>query len=454
MILKEILFVGLCAVLLFLPLPFGADIPWAVFVFEVATFILAALHIAGGLKDANSRWPTFLKVLLLTFAAITVFQLIPLPPAVLRVLSPRAAALLETLGMKGPRSLTFAVTQSLGDGVLYAAYAIFAFLVYRHVGTRKRAEIFTLVLIASAVFQSFYGLAELFGGTQNIFRFQRTYYLGSATGTYINRDHFSGFLEMLLPLALGYLLAKADFFKLKKGLSLREKLVWFGQERLQKTLVFGLLAVIIGLGIVFSHSRTGLIIFVFTIFLMSSVLTITKRGRSGIKIVRGIAIAVIFAAIFIGIGPLIERFTSQNLTKDDRWMYYGNTLKYVQDFPLLGTGLGTFAAIYPMYETKYNPGLVDHAHNDYLEILAESGILGGGALILFAFGGVVWISSKWVKRRDPFVRGIVLGALAGVLALLIHSFFDFNLRIPANAAYFVALFAFAARAVEIKNQET
>jgi len=67
--------------------------------------------------------------------------------------------------------------------------------------------------------------------------------------------------------------------------------------------------------------------------------------------------------------------------------------------------------------TKYNPGLVDHAHNDYLEVLAESGIIGVGAL-------------------------------------LIHSFFDFNLRIPANAAYFVALFAFAARAVEIKNQET
>lgn len=454
MILNEILFIGLCAVLLFLPLPFGADIPWAVFVFEIATLVLAALHIALGLKSANSRWPAFLKVLLLTFAAITVFQLIPLPPAVFRVLSPRAATLLETLGTKGLRPLTFSFTLSLGDAVLYSSYAIFAFLVYRHVGTRKRAEIFTLVLLASAVFQSFYGLVELFGGTQKIFGFQRTYDLGRATGTYINHDHFSGFLEMLFPLALGFLLAKADFFKLKKGLSLREKLVWFGQERPQKTLLLGLLAVIIGLGIVFSHSRTGLIIFFITLFLISSALAITKRERSGIKIAREIAIAVIFAAVIIGIGPLIEDLGSRNLMKDARWMYFGNTLKYVHDFPVLGTGLGTFAEIYPMYETKYNPGLVDHAENDYLEVLAESGIIGGGALILFAFGGVGWISSKWIKRRDPFVRGIVLGALAGVVALLIHSFFDFNLRIPANAAYFVALFAFAARAVDIKNEET
>jgi len=449
MILKEILFIGLCAVLLFLPFPFGADIPWAVFVFEAATLILAALHLAGKSTDAHSRWPTFLKVLLMIFSAITVFQMIPLPPAVLKAFSPRTSALLVTLGAKGPRPLTFAVTESLGNSVLYAAYAIFAFLVYRHVGTRKRAEFFTLILLASAVFQSFYGLAELFGGTQKIFGFPRTYHLGSATGTYINRDHFSGFLEMLFPLALGYLLAKADYFKLKKGLSLREKLVWFSQERLQKTLVFGLFVVIVGLGIFFSHSRTGLIIFFFTVFLMSSALAITKRGRSGIMIVRGIAIAVIFAAMVIGIGPLIKRFTSQDLTKDARWKYYGNTLKYVHDFPIFGTGLGTFAAIYPMYETKYDPNMIDHAHNDYLEILAESGMIGGGALILFAFGGVGWISSKWIKRRDPFVRGIVLGALVGVVALLFHSFFDFNLRIPANAAYFVALFAFAARAKDL-----
>ena len=456
--MSKTIFWGLCVVLLALPLPFGGDVPWAVFVFECATFILALLHLTRSLKGTDkglgkNRLPLSLKACLWIFIAVTAFQLVPFSAAVLRFISPRTASTYGELGIEGWRPLSFAGWLSLSDIVKYLFFFLFAFFVFRYVRTRKRAKIFGIVLLASGVFQAFYGLLEYFGGTEKIFKFKRSYHLGSATGTYINRDHFAGLLEMLFPLALGYLLAKANFFRLKKGLTLKEKIVWFSQERLQKAIIFGLIAVIIGLGIVFSRSRSGIFIFVATIFLMSVALSTGDPGRRPVRLVRTVAWIVVFAAIMIGIRPVIERFTSQSLAKESRFMYYSNTLKYISAFPLTGTGLHSFVQIYPIFEVKFEKGILDHAHNDYLEILAESGVVGGGALIVFSFAGVGWIFAKWAKRKDPFVRGIVLGSLVGVIALLLHSFTDFNLRIPANAVYFMTLFAFAARVVDIRNED-
>ncbi len=459
--LSNIVFWGLCAVLLLIPLPFGGDVPWAVFSFEAAVFTLAGLHLMSrylGTKREEEAWesasgarfPKFLKVLLAVFVAVSVIQIIPLPPGVLKLVSPRTSALYREMGAAGWRSLSLAPTLSFSEIIHILFYGVFAFLVYRHVRTRRRLEAFTLTLLAVGVFESFYGLAELFGGSQRIFGFQRDYHLGSATGTYINRDHFAGLLEMLFALALGYLLAKADFFGMGRERSLREKFLWFAQEKLQRALLCGIVAVVIGLGLVFSRSRSGIFIFFAVIILAAAAVSAGGRAKRPARILRTVAVLVVFAAAAAGVKPVVERFTKENMAKDARFGYYANSLKYLRAFPA-GTGLKTFPQAYPMFETVYEPGLLDHAHNDYLEVLAESGVVGGGALILLAALGVAWIFLRWLKSRDPLVRGIALGALLGVVALLLHSFTDFNLRIPANAVFFVALFALAARALEVKE---
>ncbi|HEX2696002.1 MAG TPA: O-antigen ligase family protein [Acidobacteriota bacterium] len=445
--LSTIIFWGLCAVLVLIPLPSGGDVPWAVFAFEGAVFALAVLHVLDRNVASKARFPFILKFFVGVFLAVTALQLIPLPPAVLKALSPRTASLYHDMGAGGWRSLSLAPALSFSELVHFLSYGVFAFLVYRHVRTRRRLETFTLTLLAVGVFESFYGLAELFVGSRGIFGFRGDFHLGWATGTFLNHDHFAGLLEMLFALALGYLLANAD-----RERGLREKILWFAHKRLQRALLCGIVAVVIGLGIVFSRSRSGIFIFFVTIVLAAAAASADGQARRFARILWTVAVMVVFAAVAVGVKPVFERFTkeSMNMARDLRFGIYANTLKYIRAFPA-GTGLRTFAQVYPMFETRYEPDLLDHAHNDYLEVLAESGAVGGGALILFAATGVGWVFLRWLRTRDPLARGIALGALLGVVALLLHSFTYFNLRNPANAVYFVALFALAAGAVEVRE---
>jgi O-antigen ligase len=158
-------------------------------------------------------------------------------------------------------------------------------------------------------------------------------------------------------------------------------------------------------------------------------------------------LVVVFAVILIGIKPVIERFSFAALTGEVRPVYFRNTAEIIKDFPIVGTGLGTYLYAYPMYEKKYSGDLLDHAHNDYLELLAEGGIVGGGLMIIFAFGALGVLFLRWARRNDHFVRGVGLGCLAGIAAILIHSLTDFNLHITANAVLFVTLYALGMRVV-------
>lgn len=471
----KIIFWGLCLALVLLPLPFGAVDEWAIFTFEAATFILFIIHIAGreapGNRAASFRLPAWLKIFPAVALLVAAIQLVPLPLSVLSVLSPHAYVLRSSLAAGGiggaagggawaPLSLVPNFT--LYELVSYVFYFLFGYLVYKHVRERRRVEILVLLMLACAALQAFYGLVELFGGTERILGFKKVDYLGSATGTFINRNHFSGFLEMIFPLSLGYLLAKANFFALKKGVSLKEKILWFSQERLQKSVLFGLVSVVIGVGIIFSRSRTGIFIFLAGIFLMVIVLSgaggrseervgAGRGSRRSVKVIRTVFFVVFFAAALIGIKPVIERFSLTDLARETRPIIYKNTAELIKNFPLFGTGLRSYLYAYPMFEKKSVAGLMDHAHNDYLELLAEAGIIGGGALIIFVFGLVIHLFLKWAQRRDSFIRGVGLGCLVGIAAILIHSLTDFNLRITANAVYFVTLFALGIRVVGLSS---
>jgi len=447
----------------------------------------------------NAGIPRWLTLLLVVFLVVALFQLVPLPQTVLKAVSPSTYGLYQGLsfasldegglnkrgldeegldeGRKEERSGEVAGAEWTGAGawasgkswktislspclsryelVKYIFIFLFGYLVMAYVRGKKRIETFVLVLILCGVFQAFYGLIEFFGGTHGIFGWKNIYYSDSTTGTFINRNHFAGFLAMLFPLSVGYLLTKAQFFSMKKGLSFKERVLWFSQERLQKSVIAGMASVLIGLGIFFSRSRMGITAFLLSTAAMVLILAApgkgreekSTRGRRFGRIIRFVLLVVVFAAVLIGIKPVIERFSWSALESEIRPVLFRNTVDMIESYPLFGTGLGTFVYAYPGFEKAHIPQVVDHAHNDYLEIAAESGIVGGLSLAVFAFGFFGWLLVRWLGRRDYFVKGVVLGCLMGVLAILLHSLIDFNLHITANAVYFVALYALAFRAV-------
>jgi tetratricopeptide (TPR) repeat protein len=494
---KHVVFWGLCAVLVFVPLPIGSVEEWAVFVFEAATIGLFLLYLGGemaaragrgrgrvsiedgeplfpdaatadgsGRPDAPARLPLFFKVLLGVFLFVSVLQLVPLPPAVVKVLSPRAYDIFTGLsrdGISAPAgrlTLSLAPSASLGELVLILCYGIFGFLVLRTVRSRRQVEAFVLVILASALFQALYGMVEMFSGHEMIFGRVKRFGTGSVTGTYVNRNHFAGFLEMAFPLSLGYLLVKARYFAMEKGLSLRRRILWFSQESLQWTLLLGLVPVFIGVGLVFSKSRSGILIFVVTAVLAAAAAASWRefsesdgewgekgeraggahpsRPRQG-RTVRLVVMVVLAAAVWLGVGPVIERFSEVDISGEARRLFYANTVRMIGDFPLAGTGKGTYVNAYAIYEPVDDRLRLSFAHNDYLEFAAENGIVAGAALALAGVGLAVWLAAMWRRRRGGFAKGIGLGAALGVTAILIHGFTDFNLQITANAVYFTAL---------------
>lgn len=501
---KHIVFWGLCAVLVFVPLPIGSVEEWAVFVFEAATIGLFLLYLGGEiaanrrlrrrgsfrlgpqtgrLSDEAPDWslggghdagmdaegvppkiPLAIKVLLAVFLVVSLLQIVPLPAGVVKILSPRAYDIFLGLsrdGITAPSpwlTLSLAPSATLSELVLILCYGIFGFLVLRTVRSRRQVEIFVLVIVASALFQALYGMAETFSGHEMIFGRVKRFGAGSVTGTYVNRNHFAGFLEMVFPLSLGYLLVKARYFAMEKGLSIRQKILWFGQESLQWTLLLGLVPVFIGVGLVFSKSRSGILILVVTVVLAAAAAASWREfsegdgegewlggeGERGAhrrvgRIVRLVVMVVLAAAVWLGVGPVIDRFSEVDISYEARRLFYENTLHMIGDFPLAGTGKGTYVDAYAMYE-KIDDGLkLSYAHNDYLEFAAENGVVAGAPLAAAGIGLAVWLAAMWRRRRSSFAKGIGLGAMLGVTAILIHGFADFNLQIPANAVYFTAL---------------
>ncbi len=470
--MDSFIFILLCLLLWLLPLPFGGNIEWAVLGLEVTVWVLFVVYLISRLMRKPARFAALSgnrlrPIYFLTglFFLVALVQIVPWPESLVRTLSPAAWAWRQSLLQAGVfespvfRTQTFSLSPwaSAYELVRYLSYAAFVFLLSRVLTSRARIRALTLTLVSAGVFQSLYGLSEFFGGTNRIFNWVNRYYSGSAFGTFVNRDHYSAFLEMLFPLSLGYFLVRAEFFSQKPGLSWRQKMARFGQEQVQKSLLFVIPPLVIGLGLFFSRCRSGIIIFIVTFFLtllLLSVASISGRRRTEKRLVRVVVLLVLLGVVLVGIGPVLERFAQGGFFDRNRLLFYTYTLDLISDYPLMGCGLGTYVqAINPYLSKDFNV-ILSHAHNDYLEMLAETGLVGGAALVLAAILGFVLALTGWLKSRDPLVKGVGLGALMGVFAILFHSLTDFSLRMPGNALVWLSLLVLAVKApILLENRE-
>jgi O-antigen ligase len=199
-------------------------------------------------------------------------------------------------------------------------------------------------------------------------------------------------------------------------------------------------SLIILLGLIFTQSRSGVSLGMLTIFLSAIVFSVKLKNNRQAGLIFSIAAIVLMLAIEIGLVPILNRFAFEDPLKDSRWLIYSDTARAIGEFLPLGSGFGSFSQVYARFQSQELLGVfINHAHNDYLEWLMEGGIVVAGLLIGFLTLFAIQLSKLWGYQRWSKIHYIQVGAAIGIIAIGLHSLFDFNLHIPANQIYFASL---------------
>jgi O-antigen ligase len=439
----RLLEVGLVGAVCVAVLAFGGTAPSFFATTQVIILGLGVLFILSGQvsRITSTHIPIASPLLLFAFVLL---QVCPLPVS----LAPLFGRTPDDLVGESHFTVSMAQYQTVSHLLLLVTYltAFFLTLVLCRDPNAKRRLVFAIVSLG--VFEALYGLIQYLTGWQQIFTYVKKYYLEEATGTYINRNHFAGFLEMILPFAVVLALRWARLlFQNPSSRTAALRKIASRTELL--SLVFWLfLATLLFVALVLSRSRMGTIsALVSLVAILALDGTASMRARTRAAVAALFFLGVLGLVVWIGSDPVMSRFETlgqeYNFNGQNRISIWRDTLGLIGHHPLLGTGLGSFSTVYPSVQTVFLPLLVEHAHCDYLEVASELGLPGA----ILVFGSIFWVLAKtagqYKKAEESFDKAVSLGCLGSIAAILVHSLADFNLYIPANALVFTVILALA-----------
>ena len=319
--------------------------------------------------------------------------------------------------------------------------AIF-FLTLNLLNRRSRVLLFARVVVYAAVALAVYAVLMHLGNVTQDYLGSKISHGSSASGTYTNRNHFAGFLEITLAIGIGLLIADlSDRTPDSWKKFARMTIEWI----LSPKMVLRLALCVLVIALTTTHSRTGNTAF-FSSLIVAGVVGIAlsryATRNTVILLASLVAIDLLIVGSWFGVEKLaqrIEQTTVEDVQAREEPAAYSTQL--VRDYPIFGSGPGTFYITFPKYRPPTVVNFYDHAHNDYAEFASESGILGIAILGAFVVASLAAaLLAQW-RRRDPLMRGMAFGCVMGTTSLLIHSWTDFNLQIPANAALFMVTLA-------------
>ncbi len=394
------------SVLLLAPLAFGAVEPWAIFALEACA---ATVLLAWGLRQFLNRQldiisnPLYLPMA--AFFALTLAQWLT--------------------GAAAYRHATY--TQML----LYASYGMLAFVASQ---SFRRSSQFDWVVKAVVIYG---GLLASFAVLQGIAPNGKLYWIwpaeqgGAIYGPYVNHNHYAGLMEMLTPFPL--VLAATRF-----------------SDGSRKMFVMAVAALMAG-SIFLSGSRGGMLALMAEIIVLAVLVLRSQKGNwKQPLLLGGFLILVIGFLVWLGGNELTRRLASiqtemqVELTGGTRVTIDRDCLHMLVKRPILGWGLGTFPTVYPGFRSFYSTFFVNEAHNDYLQLLVETGLAGFAIAVWFLVLVFRRATAKLKDWHQTTSGAITVACLLGCVGILVHSFLDFNLQIPANAALFYVLCAIAA----------
>lgn len=416
---SRFVFLVICVAIVTSALAYGTVHYWALALFNLGSLTILILWVADGWRLGNVRISrNLLQLPLLGSVILGLVQMLSIGG--------------NTLSLD-PNSTKLVIVQLSTLFVYFAATLVFVDTPHRlHVLVRT-IMIFGFLLAIFGLTQSFISPTKVYG--------MRELNQSTAFGPFINRHHFAGYMELTISLPLGLLLA--------------------GSIDKEKRLLYLFVAGLMGVALVMTSSRGGIISLVGEIVFLVIVTAIWKsqgererrHARSSwlksaaarVALAAALIVGLFAGVILLGGEFSLNRFIDSVNTDDPttgRAHFWSVTLDMIKANPVVGTGLGAYGVIYTRYDTRNGLYRLEQAHNDYLQVFSDAGVVGGA--LAFAFVVILFYRGfARAKSRDDFRRGVALAALGGCFAVLIHSFFDFTLHTTSNALLFLVLAALA-----------
>lgn len=418
-----------CVMIVVTTLAFGTVHYWALAVFAATAAGLVCLWCLDGLTlrsvqlSRNAlQWP------LLGLIILGLVQLLPLRSAAdnggLQLSLSRALSL-------DPNSTRLVLVQLVSLLIFFWATLIFT-------DSPRRLRALTRTIVIFGFLLAMFGLTQsLTTNGASVYWF-RQLTQSTAFGPFINRHHFAGYMELVIALPLG--------------------LLFSGALEPHKRPLYAFAVLLMAVALIMTNSRGGLISLVaevlFVIVIAGPGGGVNEKSRTSflmrtallrVAMALGLGIILFVSALAIGgpgvFGRLLGTVNAADPTTG-RAHFWNVTLDVIKNHPILGAGLGSFSVIYTRYDSGNGLYRLEQAHNDYLQTLADGGIVGG----LLGLSFLIILFGRGFARRatdDKFRRGVATGALAGCFAVLVHSAFDFTLHTTANALLFLVLAAMA-----------
>jgi O-antigen ligase len=416
-------------------LAFGTVHSWSLAIFQAGAGLIVVAWCADAWRAGRlrlSRNP--LQLPLAGLVAVGVVQLLPLGT------TPAEAG---ALGAAASRSLSLDPFTTRLVVVQIASLLVYFAAALAYVDSPRRLRLLARVFMIFGFALAIFSTAQFFVSPDKIFGVRRTTQ-SLGFGPFINRHHFAGYMELALALPLG--------------------LLFGGAVERDKRFVYAFLSLIMALALVLTNSRGGMLSLAAEImFVLVVSAGVRRRGagegreeesrgarlrRVAARAALGFVLIVAFflGAIFFGGEGALARFVG-TVNADDpstgRVEFWRATAHIIRDHPLTGVGLGAFGVAYSGYDqTNGRVYRLEQAHNDYLQIVSDAGVV--GAALALAFVALLFRAGfRRMASRDAQRRGVALGALTGCFAVLVHSFFDFTLHTTSNALLFLMLAALA-----------
>ena len=454
-------------------LAFGAVQPIAYSLMEIVVLLtlLAALYTrtssgarsaprpavfgrGGGQKGRASLYVALWSVPFVLWAAI---EIVPIPVTWVARLSP-ARLLDPSLAAVHISTLSISPHDTALMLMKLMAYLAAFVLAASFFDSNRRKSTLLAALVALALFEAAYGSVQYLTGWQKIFAYTKKYYTTEGTGTYINHNHFAGLLELALPFVVAAVFYHFQIWSAERAAGGRRRVPGQGPSSAGLRAFFYLfLAVIVVVGSICSKSRGGIVGIAASVALVA-VLAQVKTGQRVWLL--GLLLFLLGAGAYgmwIGLGPLAERFQALGQQgymeqADLRVPVWRDDLRLIHDYPLTGTGLGTFASAFRQYQTVGVNLFFDHTHNDYLEVASDTGLVGAALLFIPILVLLVRMMASFLSDPRRYRRSVTLGAIGSVTALLLHSATDFNLQIPANALIFAVVLGIGYKAAVVERR--